>query len=204
MRRLLLRSGVGSLTLRAALLGLGALLASGLLCAQTPAAGPSASAPPPSSATAQPVNAIWAGEWRRIDSNLPGGASVLRSVRDPASLQVTTAVDGADCPLAYDGLVKAAELVARIDERARWQLLPSNWPPGTDTAQLVGLRHEFEQALRIARSLPPDSYRRVRALCPRPDAGDRFFVLNEGRRLFEFRFPDNDLSLRVTLYERVR
>jgi len=71
----------------------------------------------------------------------------------------------------------------------------------------VGLRREFDQALRIARLLPPDSYRRVRATCPEqpaPAAGDRFFVLNEGRRLFEFRFPDNDLSLRVTVYERVR
>lgn len=181
-----------------------ACLRSGLSCLRSGLAGLALVLA--SAGQAQPVNPIWAGEWRVADSNLPPPAPSLAARRDVQG-RVSVQLQGADCALVYDGLVPSAAIVQRIEERARWQLTEANWPAGTDTSQLVGLRREFDQALRIARLLPPDSYRRVRATCPEqpaPAAGDRFFVLNEGRRLFEFRFPDNDLSLRVTLYERVR
>ncbi len=156
-------------------------------------------------APAQPVNPIWAGEWRVVDSNLPPADRSLTTRRNAASFQVTATVAGAECAAGYDGLVQAADIVRRIEERASWQLKAENWPTGTDPAQLVGLKKEFDQALRLARSLPPDAYRRVRFSCAGAEAkDDRFYLLNEGRRLFEFRFPENGLGLRVTLFERVR
>jgi hypothetical protein len=152
-----------------------------------------------------PVSAVWAGEWRVVDSNLPPINKTLSTRRDPASFQVKALIAAEECPMHYDGLLPAADVVKRIEERALWQLDAANWPAGTDPAQFVGLKKEFDQALRIARSLPPDNYRRVRVSCPGlPQTDDRFYILNEGRRLFKFRFPENGLSLSVTLYERVR
>jgi len=154
---------------------------------------------------AQPVNPIWAGEWRVVDANLPPVERSLTTRRDAATSHIKATLAGADCTAGYDGLVQAADIVTRIEERAGWQLKAENWPAGTDPSQLVGLKKEFDQALRLARSLPPDAYRRVRFACPGADAkDDRFYVLNEGRRLFEFRFPENGLGLRVTLFERTR
>jgi hypothetical protein len=154
---------------------------------------------------AVPVSAIWAGEWRVADSNLPPASKALTTRRDPKSFEVRALIGGAECPLAYDGQLRQADVIRRIEERAQWQLKPDNWPAGTDPAQFVGLKKEFEQALRLARSLPPDTYRRVRATCPTlPQTDDRFYLLNDGRRLFEFRFPDNGLSVSATVYERVR
>lgn len=152
-----------------------------------------------------PVNAAWAGEWRAADFNLPPVARTLTTHRDAATLQVKATMGGEECTASYDGLVQAADIITRIEERADWQLKAENWPAGTDPAQLVGLKKEFDQALRVARSLPPDTYRRVRFSCPGENLkDDRFHVLNERRRLFEFRFPDNGLGVRVTLFERVR
>ena len=156
-------------------------------------------------APSAPVSAIWAGEWRAADSNLPPINKTLTTRRDAITFEVKALIAGAECPLAYDGQLRSADVIKRIEERAQWQLKPDNWPAGTDPAQFVGLKKEFDQALRLARSLPPDTYRRVRASCPMlPATDDRFYLLNEGRRLFEFRFPDNGLSLNVTVYERVR
>ena len=96
-----------------------------------------------------PVSAIWAGEWRAADFNLPPVNKTLTTRRNAATLEI--------------------------------------------------------KALRLTRSLPPDNYRVVRASCAAlPATDDRFYLLKEGRRLFEFRFPQNGLSLNVTVYERVR
>jgi len=152
-----------------------------------------------------PVSAIWAGEWKAVEFNLPPTNKTLITRRDGTKLQVKALIAAAECPMTYDGLLPAADIARRIEERALWQLDAGNWPDGTDPSQFIGLKKEFDEALRITRSLPPDNYRRVRASCPgQAQTDDRFYILNEGRRLFEFRFPANDLSLSVTLYERVR
>lgn len=152
-----------------------------------------------------PVNQAWAGEWRAVDFNLPPVNRDFTTSRDAASAQVRTVINGVECKAAYDGVVQPASVVTRIEERARWQLKAENWPPGTDPTQLVGLKKEFDLALRLARSLPPDAYRRVRFKCPAPDVReDVYYLLNDGRRLFEFRFPENGLGVRVTLFERER
>ncbi|CAN5714466.1 hypothetical protein BH11PSE7_BH11PSE7_02990 [soil metagenome] len=156
--------------------------------------------PPPA-----PVSAIWAGEWRAADFNLPPVNTTLTTRRDAATFEVKALLVGAECPLAYDGQLRSADVIKRIEERAQWQLKSDNWPAGTDPAQFVGLKKEFDQALRLTRSLPPDNYRVVRFQCATLQAADdRFYVLNEGRRLFEFRFPENGLSVNVTIYERMR
>ncbi len=185
----------------ASVLFIGAMLAA-LANAQT--ANPPNPTSPPASAN-PPISAIWAGEWKAADFNIPPASKTLTTRRDPRTFQVTAAIASAECPMTYDGQVQATDIVKRIEERVEWQLSASNWPAGTEPAQLVGLKKEFDSALRLARSLPPDSYRRVRMACPGPALPqDHFFLLNEGRRLFEFRFPENGLSLGVTLFERVR
>ncbi|RYG13949.1 MAG: hypothetical protein EON92_03840 [Burkholderiales bacterium] len=152
-----------------------------------------------------PISAIWAGEWRVAEFNLPPPSKVLTTRRDPATFQVKALIAAAECPMRYDGLVAQTDIVKRIEERERFQLDAANWPVGTDPAQFVGLKMEFDQAMRITRTLPVDNYRRVRVDCAGlPSTEDRFYLLNEGRRLFEFRFPDNGLSLSVVLYERAR
>ena len=152
-----------------------------------------------------PVSAIWAGEWRAADFNLPPVNKTLTTRRNAATLEIKALLAGTECPLTYDGQLRSADVIKRIEERAQWQLKPDNWPAGTDPAQFVGLKKEFDQALRLTRSLPPDNYRVVRASCAAlPATDDGFYLLNEGRRLFEFRFPQNGLSLNVTVYERVR
>jgi hypothetical protein len=177
-----------------------------LVRGQTPASAPrSAPASALAASASGPVSAIWAGEWRAADFNLPPSSNTLTTRRDATTFEVRALIAGTECPLGYDGQLRSADVVQRIEERAQWQLKPENWPAGTDPAQFVGLKKEFDQALRLTRSLPPDSYRRVRARCPLPTSpDDRFYLLSEGRRLFEFRFPANGLSLNVTVYERVR
>lgn len=156
-------------------------------------------------AASGPVNAIWAGEWKPVEFNLPPTNMTLTTRRAAGSLQVKALIAAVQCPMTYDGVLPAADIARRIEERALWQLNAANWPSGTDPFQFVGLKKEFDQALRITRSLPADNYRRVRVTClGQPQTDDRFYILNDGRRLFEFRFPDNGLSLSVTLYERLR
>ncbi len=152
-----------------------------------------------------PVHQAWAGAWRAVEFNLPPASRNFTTSRSVADNRIRTIVDGAECVATYDGVVQAASIVSRIEERANWQLKAGNWPPGTDPAQLVGLQKEFELALGLARKLPPDAYRRVRFTCPVPNAGeDRYYVLNDARRLFEFRFPANGLGVGVAVFERAR
>ena len=78
-----------------------------------------------------------------------------------------------------------------------------HWPAGTDPAQLVGLRKEFDTAQKILASLPGPRYRSTRIRgegCE--DADDIFFVLHPGQRLLRLRFPSNSLGVDVTVFQR--
>ncbi|MBC7437041.1 MAG: hypothetical protein H7332_13350 [Bdellovibrionales bacterium] len=191
---------IGTMLLRSLLLLL-AFLPPLLVHGQTQLTAPVSAAP----VSAAPVSAIWAGEWRAAEFNLPPINTTLTTRRNASTFEVRALIAGSECPLAYDGQLNSGDVIKRIEERAKWQLKPDNWPAGTDPAQLVGLKKEFDNALRLTRSLPPDTYRRVRARCAMlPSTDDRFYLLTEGRRLFEYRFPESGLSLNVTVYERVR
>ena len=193
---------IGTMLLRPLLLLL-AFLPPLLVHGQTPSGVPASK--DSNAASTAPVSAIWAGEWRAADFNLPPINTTLTTRRNASTFEVRALIAGSECPLAYDGQLHSGGLIKRIEERAQWQLKADNWPAGTDPAQLVGLKKEFDNALRLTRSLPPDTYRRVRARCAMlPSTDDRFYLLTEGRRLFEYRFPESGLSLNVTVYERVR
>ena len=152
---------------------------------------------------AQALNPIWNGDWRLQQASIPQAAPPTLKTGGATRTQWTAG--SKTCDMAYDGTVTQAALLTRLAGLQDWQLRPGNWPSGTDTSQLVGLRKEFDDAQKLLQSLPPDTYRRVRLAGPGCETqDDHFLLLNEGLRLFSIRFPANGLGADVALYQRIR
>ncbi len=162
---------------------------------------PSASAPALAQAPGQALNAAWDGEWVATETTQGRpGASLTISRKGAQSLLTQM---GQPCALGYDTMVEPAALARRVLALQLWQMDARHWPAGTDPAQLVGLRKEFDTAQKILASLPGPRYRSTRIRgegCE--DADDIFFVLHPGQRLLRLRFPSNSLGVDVTVFQR--
>ena len=174
--------------------------------AQKPPARPTAAA---SHTIANPnlLSPTWLGRWRLVKSNLLRFPDLLEiSMRgNAAHIGLEGAAFGQTCELAYDGLVTQQSIVAKLLELKDWQLRKENWPEGTNPDELIGLKKEFDEALALARSVDPDTYKRVR---PKGDdcAGrdDTFWLLHNGQRLVRFSFPASSLGAAAAVFERVK
>ena len=155
------------------------------------------------SAEGQALNPTWHGEWRKQSANIADADSPALRITGGTPTRLVTGSQV--CALAYDGTVTRQQLLDRMRALQDWQLNPANWPAGTDTRLLVGLRREFDDALQLLQGLPADAYRRVRLAgpdCSTPD--DRFLALsNQGRStIYAIRFPAANLGVSVSLYRR--
>ena len=152
-------------------------------------------------AVAQTLNAAWDGEWQARETTQGRPDASLSITRLGARSLLTQG--GQPCTLAYAAMVELPALVQRIQLLQAWQLDVRHWPAGTDPSQLVGLRREFDTALRMIGALPGPRYRSTRISgegCD--DADDIFFVLHPGQRLLRFRFPSSSLGVDVTVFHK--
>ena len=156
---------------------------------------------------AQPINPLWLGTWQVAQSSL---------VKPPPSLQITRRADGFEarlegriCGLAYDGQVQASWIAQQMRERRDVQLDLQNWTglpqQETASAQLVGLRREFDQALQIVAGIPGGNFRRLRLTGAGCAAGDDVFYLLSGagrsnQHLYRINLPRNSVGVEATLH----
>lgn len=155
----------------------------------------------PAMAGAQAINPAWDGEWVAGETTQGSPGRSLRITRKAAQSQLVQA--GQACALVYDGMAEPAALARRIQALQAWQLDARHWPAGTQPAQLVGLRREFDTALQMVGSLTGTRYRSTRIRgegCD--DADDIFFVLHQGQRLVRLRFPSASLGVDVTVFQK--
>ena len=155
----------------------------------------------PIMAIAQPVNPAWDGDWVATETTQGRPGASLRIARKASQTHLVQA--GQACTLVYAGMAEPAALALRIQTLQAWQMDAQHWPAGTQPAQLVGLRREFDTALQIVGSLPGPRYRMTRIRgegCD--DADDIFFVLHPGQRLMRLRFPSASLGVDVTVFQK--
>jgi len=155
----------------------------------------------PLTAIAQPVNPAWDGEWVATETTQGRPSTSLRIARKASQTQLIQ--DGQACALVYDGMAEPAALAQRIQALQAWQLDARHWPAGTQPAQLVGLRREFDTALQMVGGLAGTRYRSTRIRgegCD--DADDIFFVLHAGQRLMRLRFPSASLGVDITVFQK--
>ena len=129
----------------------------------------------------------------------------------PATVQISTqsgktiwATQAQRCGMAYDGQLSTTALQQKVVELKDWQLRPENWPAGTNTQQLLGLRKELDDAQALLQSLPPGNYRRVRTVGPGcATQNEAFWLLADGTRLLGIVFPAQGLGAEVAEYRRL-
>lgn len=152
-------------------------------------------------AAAQPLNPAWDGDWVAAETTQGRPDGSLRITRKAAQTQLIQ--HGQACPLVYDGMAEPAALARRIQALQAWQMDARHWPAGTQPAQLVGLRHEFDSALQLVARLTGTRYRTTRLRgegCD--DADDIFFMLHAGQQLVRLRFPSASLGVDVTAFRK--
>jgi hypothetical protein len=163
-----------------------------------------------SPASAQSIHPLWLGTWQVTQSSLTRSPPTLQISRRAEAVEVR--LDGKVCSLAYDGQVQASWITQQMQERRDVQLDWQNWTGVTKeeaaSAQLVGLRREFEQALQIVAGIPSGNFRRVRFKGTDCASEDDVFYLLSGagrshQRLYRISLPRNSVGVEATLHTLV-